>query len=179
MFRNIPEIKYNTLKPFAAGIAIALLLAACTTQGGGLNSGLNNSQTQSQVAKVLTPNPSGEVIGSGNVRISLLVPSTIPGGAAAVAQEIRNGAELAIRDFGRNQVQLVVKDTKGQAAEAQARASEAIKEGSSLVLGPLFCFECQCRIRRYPAGQYFHAGVFDRYLRCKTRRLPVLLYATV
>ena len=41
-------------------------------------------------------------------------------------------------DFGNQRIQLVVKDTKGQAAEAQAKATEATQEGASLILGPLF-----------------------------------------
>ena len=72
------------------------------------------------------------------MRVALLVPTTIPGGAAAVAKELRNGAAMAAKDFGGGRVQLVVKDTAGQAAVAQTKASEAIKEGASLILGPLF-----------------------------------------
>ncbi len=137
MFRVIPEYSHTVLKSLLAGAALTLLLPGCVS-GNNVGTGLPGSATQNNLPRVLSPNPVGEVIGSGNVRIALLVPSSIPGGAAAVARELRNGAELAIQDFGRNQVQLVVKDTKGQATEEQARANEAISEGSSLVLGPLF-----------------------------------------
>ena len=113
------------------------LLAGCATSDGP-QSGASQGTPQSSVARVLTPNPVGEVIGNGDVRVSLLVPTTIPGGAAAVAKELRNGAAMAVQDFGQNRIQLVVKDTKGQAANAQASANEAVSEGSSLVLGPLF-----------------------------------------
>lgn len=88
--------------------------------------------------RVLTANPTGEVIGNGKVRVALLVPTTIPGGAATIAQQLRNGAAMAMSDFGQNRLQLVIKDTKGQAAEAQAQAGTAIAEGASLILGPLF-----------------------------------------
>ena len=115
-----------------------ILLAACATSSDGPQSGASQGTAQTSVARVLTPNPVGEVIGDGEVRISLLVPTTIPGGAAAVAKELRNGAAMAVKDFGQNRIQLVVKDTKGQAANAQASANEAVSEGSSLVLGPLF-----------------------------------------
>lgn len=116
-----------------------LALAACSSSSNVQN-GLPNSTTApvEEVAQVLSPNPKGEVIGSGNVRVSLLVPTTIPGGAAAVAKELRNGAAMAMQDFGGNRIQLVVKDTKGQAAVAQTKANEAVNEGSTLILGPLF-----------------------------------------
>lgn len=116
-----------------------LALAACNSSSNVQN-GLPKSSTPAadQVVQALTPNPKGEVIGSGNVRVALLVPTTIPGGAAAVAKELRNGAAMAAEDFGSGRVQLVVKDTKGQAAVAQSAANEAITEGASLILGPLF-----------------------------------------
>ncbi len=118
--------------------AFLSILAACspiTNDGPGSLDPVGNQGSQQ---RALSPNPNGEVLGNGNVRISLLVPLTIPGGAANVAKELRNGAAMAIEDFGQQQVQLVVKDTKGRAAEAQAAASEAAREGTSLILGPLF-----------------------------------------
>ena len=125
-------------KALVCGIGL-FALTACTG-GSNVPNGLPNSTSpdNTDVSQLLSPDPKGEVIGSGNVRVSLLVPSTIPGGAAAVAKELRNGAALAMQDFGSGRVQLVVKDTKGQAAEAQSRANEAISEGSTLILGPLF-----------------------------------------
>lgn len=114
-------------------------LAACNSSSNVQN-GLPSPSTPpvDQVVQALTPNPKGEVIGTGNVRVALLVPTTIPGGAAAVAKELRNGAAMAMQDFANGRIQLVVKDTKGQAAVAQTKANEAISEGASLVLGPLF-----------------------------------------
>ncbi len=125
-------------KALVCGVGL-LALSACTG-GSNVPNGLPNSTSadNTSASQLLSPDPKGEVIGSGNVRVALLVPSTIPGGAAAVAKELRNGAALAMQDFGSGRVQLVVKDIKGQAAEAQNKANEAIGEGASLVLGPLF-----------------------------------------
>ncbi len=138
-FGSAVKRKSNVLaKVSVCGVGL-LALVSCTG-GSGVPNGLPNSTSPStsDVAQALTPNPKGEVIGTGNVRVALLVPSTIPGGAAAVAKELRNGAALAMQDFGSGRVQLVVKDTKGQAAVAQTVANEAIGEGASLILGPLF-----------------------------------------
>ena len=109
-------------------------LASCTSTGNGRST--NDSQTA--IEQVLTANPEGEILGQGNVRVALLIPSTIPGGAAEIAKEIRNGAAMAMNDFGNARIQLVIKDTKGQAAEAQAAAAQAAGERTSLILGPLF-----------------------------------------
>ena len=118
----------------------ALSLAAC--QPGSLDigdlSGQKSNVLTSQLPKrPITPNPQGEVVGNGPVRITLLVPSSMGGGAGAVGQQLRNAAKLAVRDFGSGRLQLVIKDTKGQAAQTASAVAEARDEGSSLVLGPL------------------------------------------
>ena len=138
MFRVFPGIQWNFFAGIAAIFAAALILASCNSTGRNIGSGFSGGQPNTTAGNVLTPNPAGEVLGNGNVRVALLVPTTIPGGAAKVATELRNGAEMAIQDFGQNRIQVVVKDTKGQAAEAQAKAGEALAEGSSLIIGPLF-----------------------------------------
>ena len=104
-------------------LATAMLLASCQT--GNFNS--DGSSNKSILAPRLTANPSGEVFGAGNVRVALLIPQTAPGNGAKVAQEIKNGALMALEDFGQNTIQLVVKDTVGQAATAQAKASADLK----------------------------------------------------
>lgn len=127
------------LRTRMAAIAVFAGLALSACQSANLSSatdGLGDSSQQGQLA--LTPDPKGEVFGQGNVRLALLVPKTAPGSAATIANEIRNGALLALQDFGQNTIQLVIKDTAGQAATAQAAASEAVSEGSTAIIGPLF-----------------------------------------
>ncbi len=123
-------------------IALAFLLgtslAACQSSSLQTATEGMDQQAQNQVATALTPNPVGEVFGQGSVRISLLIPKTAPGNAATIANEVRNGALLAMKDFGEKTIQLVIKDTKGQAADAQGAATEAVSEGSTAILGPLF-----------------------------------------
>lgn len=86
----------------------------------------------------LTPNPNGEVVGTGTVRIAMLLPRTSAGNASVVSNELRNGALLAMADAGQSAIQLVIKDTGGQTAGAQAAANEAVLEGSVAILGPVF-----------------------------------------
>ncbi|MEM9330922.1 MAG: penicillin-binding protein activator [Pseudomonadota bacterium] len=138
MFSVFPKNGFGFCNYIAALAMLCIGLAACSSTGGGPNRGFPTGDQAANQQRILTPNPVGEVLGTGTVRVALLVPNTIPGGAAAVAKELRNGAEMAVQDFGQGRIQVVVKDTKGQAAEAQAKAGEALAEGSSLILGPLF-----------------------------------------
>jgi ABC-type branched-subunit amino acid transport system substrate-binding protein len=115
-------------------LVAGLILASCQTTNIGLNSGSGSTQQTPR----LTAKPTGEIFGQGKVRVALLVPKTAPGNGATVALEIRNGALMALQDFGQNTIQLVIKDTIGQAAAAQTKASEAVGEGASIVLGPVF-----------------------------------------
>lgn len=118
-------------------VIAALGLVSCQSANlGSATDGLGDDTQQQSI--VLDPNPQGEVFGQGNTRVTLLVPKTAAGNGASVANEIRNGALLAMQDFGQQTIQLVIKDTKGQAADAQGAASEAISEGSSAIVGPLF-----------------------------------------
>ena len=119
----------------AAGLLLVLALVSCQSANlGSATEGLGSEQADIPLA----PNPQGEVFGQGQVRVSLLIPKTAPGNAAAVANDLRNGALLAMQDFGQDTIQLVIKDTKGTAADAQTMATEAINEGSTAILGPLF-----------------------------------------
>ena len=133
----------NSVSKGAAISCLAVLLAAC--QPGSLEfpsvsqngTGQQPSATQQQTP-ALSANVSGERVGKGTVRVALLVPKSAAGGGGIAGAQIANAAKLAMRDFGNSGVELVIKDTQGQAASAQALASEALREGASLVLGPLF-----------------------------------------
>ena len=114
-----------------------LLLVACTQ--GALDLG-DQPKPGSQVSTAvpLSSNVNGEKVGDGPVRVALLVPQSAGGAAGTAGKQLANAAKLAMRDFAQNRMQLVIKDTKGQAAGAQLGANEAVREGATLVLGPLF-----------------------------------------
>ncbi|MEC9342491.1 MAG: penicillin-binding protein activator [Pseudomonadota bacterium] len=124
------------LRGLAVAVLGALALTACRSSDLGVDRTAILGGQPSNTSP--TPNPNGEVFGTGAVRVSLLLPKSAPGNGAAVAQELRNGALLALQDFGQDTIQIVIKDTSGQAASAQAAANEAILEGSSAILGPVF-----------------------------------------
>lgn len=117
-------------------VAAISVLAGCQSPNLGIDPGVQLNDAGA--VPTLTPNPNGEVTGNGQVRVAMLLPKTAPGNGGTAANELRNGALLAMEDFGSGTLQLVIKDTGGQPAGAQAAASEAVREGASAIVGPLF-----------------------------------------
>lgn len=70
------------------------------------------------------------------VKVAILLP--LSGPQAGIGQSMLSAAQLAVFEIGHSTFQLMPKDTKGTAAGAQAAAREALRDGSRLVLGPLF-----------------------------------------
>ncbi len=87
------------------------------------------------------PQPVGEVLGGGEVKVALLLPLSASGNAASLAAAYRNTAELAITDLSTPNIQLIVKDSQGTSEGATAAASQAVAEGAELILGPVFSHE--------------------------------------
>ena len=83
------------------------------------------------------PQPS-TAIGRGGVRVGLILPLSAGGNAGAVAQSMKNAAEMALAEFNSPNIQLLVKDDGGNAGGAQQAAQQALGEGAEIILGPLF-----------------------------------------
>lgn len=77
-------------------------------------------------------------VGSGQVKVGLLLPLSASGNAAVAAQSMRNAAELALAEFQNPNIQLLIKDDNGTAQGAQQGAQQAVDEGAEIILGPLF-----------------------------------------
>ena len=77
-------------------------------------------------------------IGSGPVKVALILPMTGAGQGAVVAQSMRNAAELALGESQGADITLLVKDDLGTPEGAQAAAQQALAEGAELIVGPLF-----------------------------------------
>jgi ABC-type branched-subunit amino acid transport system substrate-binding protein len=82
-----------------------------------------------------------EVLGTGSVRVALLLPRNASGNGAATARAFRNAAELALKDFPNAGIQVAVYDTKGNAAGARAAVDKALQDRSEIILGPVFSSE--------------------------------------
>lgn len=88
-----------------------------------------------QVQPGALPQTTGEVIGTGGVRVGLLLPLS---GNSNIGTVFKNSAALALQNFPNADVQLLVKDTGGTTEGGRAAAQSAISEGAELILGPVF-----------------------------------------
>lgn len=73
------------------------------------------------------------------VTVSILLP--LSGKKAALGQSMMKAAQMALFDIGSADFELVPRDTKGTPEGAVAAANAAIKNNSSLILGPVFAEE--------------------------------------
>ncbi len=112
-----------------------LTLSACS----GLDLGNLRGPAQPEDKSTL-PLAQGQTLGTGQVRVAMLLP--LSGDAATVGKSMAGGAQLAMEFIAGNtkindNITLVIKDTGPTAQGAASAASQAISEGSSLILGPL------------------------------------------
>ena len=126
--------KQHTRRAFGARIAIwaglSLLAAAC--------SGMPGADYFSFGSPPPPPPAQPSAVGAGQVKVALLLPLSAQGNGAAVAQAMRNAAEMALAEFSNPDIQLLVKDDGGTSGGAQQAASQALAEGAEIILGPLF-----------------------------------------
>jgi ABC-type branched-subunit amino acid transport system substrate-binding protein len=105
--------------------------------------------------------PQSTAIGTGSVKVGLILPLSAPGNAGLVAQSMKNSAELALAEFNSPNIQLLVKDDGGTSLGAQQAAQQAVDEGAEIILGPLFAQSVQAV-----------GGV------ARTRGVPVIAFST-
>jgi ABC-type branched-subunit amino acid transport system substrate-binding protein len=140
----------------ALAAALAALLSAC----GGMPS-LDAFSAKSPPPASASDQVAESSIGSGQVKVGLLLPLSAAGNAGLAGQSMRNAAELALAEFNNPNVQLLVKDDAGTAQGAQQATQEALDQGAEIVLGPLF------------AQSVSQAGQVAR-----TRSIPVIAFST-
>ena len=116
----------------AVSLAIAAAaLSACANSFDQLGGGTPPPTTTE-------PPPQATAIGTGQVRIGLILPLSAPGNAGVAATSMKNAAEMALATFKDSNVQLLVKDDAGTPQGAQVAAQQALDEGAELIIGPLF-----------------------------------------
>jgi ABC-type branched-subunit amino acid transport system substrate-binding protein len=132
------------------------LLAGCSG-----NSSLLNSFTSPAAAPQSAQAPPGATIGTGEVKVGLILPLSAGGNAGVAGQAMRNAAEMALEEFAGANVQILVKDDGGTAEAARLSAQQALDEGAEIILGPLFAQSVSF------VGQVAHA-----------RNVPVIAFST-
>jgi ABC-type branched-subunit amino acid transport system substrate-binding protein len=118
--------------------AIGLILGAPLL---GACSGVQ--QTLSSFSNPFSSEPSGppqqpQAVGSGQVKVGLILPLSAAGNAGVAAQSMKNAAEMALAEFQNPNIQLLIKDDAGNPQGAQQATQQALDEGAEIILGPLF-----------------------------------------
>ena len=110
--------------------SLSLMLAAC----GGGTSGLPGLESGTAEPAA----PTGQTIGTGKVKVGLILPLGAEGQGGMVGNSLRNAAEMAIAEFPNADLTILVKDDRGTADGARNATQQAISEGAELIIGPLF-----------------------------------------
>src|SRR5882762_7771071 len=120
----------------AVGLILgAPLLGACAGVQQSLSSFSNPFGSQ--------PGPSGPpqqplAVGTGQVKVGLILPLSGSGNAGVAAQSMKNAAEMALAEFQNPNIQLLIKDDGGSPQGASQGTQQALDEGAEIILGPLF-----------------------------------------
>jgi ABC-type branched-subunit amino acid transport system substrate-binding protein len=115
----------------------APLLGACA----GVQQSL--SQFSNPFSSQPAAGPAGPVqqplaVGTGQVKVGLILPLSAQGNAGVAAQSMKNAAEMALAEFQNPNIQLLIKDDAGSPQGAQQGTQQALDEGSEIIIGPLF-----------------------------------------
>jgi ABC-type branched-subunit amino acid transport system substrate-binding protein len=110
------------------------LLAGCSGSSNYFSSTPFSSTPQAPAA----PPVPETTLGTGQVKVALILPLSGSGNAGLAGQAMRNAAEMALSEFNAPNIQLLVKDDGGTADGARVAAEQALNEGAEIILGPLF-----------------------------------------
>ena len=136
----------RTSRPLRLTTALAAtaLLSGCGQLGGILSTSTPGEPPLAAPTSPVQQTPiggqaaSGATIGTGPVRVALILPLTGPTGPSTVGQSLRNAAELALAESQSPDVTILVKDDRSTPEGARDAASQAISEGAEIIIGPLF-----------------------------------------
>jgi ABC-type branched-subunit amino acid transport system substrate-binding protein len=117
------------------GTAGLSLMAAACGGGGGLDPLPSQGQQPAPQAGGSAA-PGGPNIGTGSVRVGLILPLSAQGPLGQAANAIRNAADLAISELQNQDIMLLVKDDRGDAGAARDAVQQALGEGAEMILGP-------------------------------------------
>src|ERR1700722_9645436 len=123
----------------AVGLILgAPLLGACASVQQSLSSFSNPFSSSQPEAGPAGPTQQPLAVGTGQVKVGLILPLTAAGNAGVAAQSMKNAAEMALAEFQNPNIQLLIKDDGGNPQGAQQGTQQALDEGAEIILGPLF-----------------------------------------
>jgi ABC-type branched-subunit amino acid transport system substrate-binding protein len=118
--------------------AIGLLLGAPLLGACSGMSSLSNPFNSQPEAGPAGPPQQPQAVGTGQVKVGLVLPLSASGNAGVAAVSMKNAAEMALAEFQNPNIQLLIKDDAGSAQGAQQGTQQALDEGAEIILGPLF-----------------------------------------
>jgi ABC-type branched-subunit amino acid transport system substrate-binding protein len=134
-FKPKPERPGATRRAALGFVIGAPLLGACS----GVQQTLTNNFSNQGSQPATSGSPQQPVaVGTGQVKVALILPLSAAGNAGTAAQSMKNAGEMALSEFQNPNVQLLIKDDAGSAQGAQQGAQQALDEGAEIILGPLF-----------------------------------------
>jgi branched-chain amino acid transport system substrate-binding protein len=117
------EPSFRTWRQGLLSLFSAALLSACSATGPDTKTGSL---------------PGDTAVSKASVKVAVLAPLSSQGPPGLIAKGLKQAAELALFERDNASVQLIVKDDKGTPEGARIAAEESIKDGATLILGPLF-----------------------------------------
>src|SRR4051812_35468399 len=123
----------------AVGLILgAPLLGACASVQQSISQFSNPFASPQPDAGPAGPPQQPQAVGTGQVKVGLVLPLSASGNAGVAALSMKNAAEMALAEFQNPNIQLLIKDDAGSAQGAQQGTQQALDEGAEIILGPLF-----------------------------------------
>ena len=131
-----PAARHGLTRRAVLGGGMALTLAGCNSPGLEMPSDAGGPTPPPAQP---TPGPTvGETLGTGPVRVGMILPLTQNGGPNPIAVSMRNAAQLAINDSGSTSITLMIEDDHSSPDAAAQAAQSELGAGAQLILGPVF-----------------------------------------
>lgn len=114
----------------------AALVSGCSSSSSVFSS--SNFFSSSPPTQASAPSQPVTTIGTGQVKVGLILPLSAGSNAGLAGQAMRNAADMALAEFSAPNIQLLVEDDGGNPDNARAAAQQALDQGAAIILGPLF-----------------------------------------
>ena len=131
-----PKARNGLTRRAALGGGLMLTLAGCNSSG--LQVPNDFGAPAPSAAPPATGPLVGETLGTGPVRVGMILPLTQNGGQSPIGVSMRNAAQLAIDGFGAPYITLMIQDDHSSADAAAQAAQSELGAGAQLILGPVF-----------------------------------------
>jgi branched-chain amino acid transport system substrate-binding protein len=126
-------------------LTAAVSLAGCltaSTPGPGTDDVVGGAPVDPVQSQALPPPDTAAAapgqIGTGPVKVALILPLTQGGAPSNIGVSLRNAADLALSEAGTTDVTLLVKDDQSTPDGATAAAQASLTDGADLIIGPLY-----------------------------------------